>query len=480
MKLFWKIFGSMFTIILVSYMLFSNILIEQSFQSAVNEVKNNALIEMQMYLYTLISTVNDASETDTINDSLVEGVAESIAENSRQSENQITIYDVEKKEIYSSGYEAIKTLDLKDLIIDRGKAISDVVWWIEQESAPDLEIVTAISFPLQEKLYFVRFERNLTAVYAQRSRFISLYRKILWIIFVVAGIIASVVSYRIARPIQLLSRATREYTGGSLGCRVKVKGTDEIADLTRDFNVMADRLQTNMDELQDHVRRQEEFTGAFAHELKTPLTSVIGYSEMLLLENLEKDEQREAAQYIYQEGKRLERLSKKMMELIQLDKLPQNMQDIKVQNLVAQAEKAVRFALNRKKIKLYIQAESAILIGDKDLLTSMLLNLLDNACKASDEYGVIEVLGYVKNNIYYITVRDNGKGIPEDAISKITDAFYMVDKSRARKRGGAGLGMAICKKISEVHHAEMIIDSKLGKGTSVTVGFTEWKKGENV
>jgi signal transduction histidine kinase len=99
---------------------------------------------------------------------------------------------------------------------------------------------------------------------------------------------------------------------------VAVKGDDELTRLSNDFNGMADRLQENMEELRQAARRQEEFTGAFAHELKTPLTAMIGYGQMLRTMELPEEERRMAADYIYREGKRLEQLSYKMLELIQL------------------------------------------------------------------------------------------------------------------------------------------------------------------
>lgn len=109
--------------------------------------------------------------------------------------------------------------------------------------------------------------------------------------------------------------------------------------------------------------------------------------------------------------------------------------------------------------------------GDRDLLLSLLYNLLDNAVKAVEEGGFILMKGSKRTQGYEIKVVDNGRGIPQEEIARITEAFYMVDKSRSRKEGGAGIGMALCQKIITLHQGELKIDSKLGEGTVMRLYF---------
>lgn len=107
------------------------------------------------------------------------------------------------------------------------------------------------------------------------------------------------------------------------------------------------------------------------------------------------------------------------------------------------------------------------------MLLSLFLNLIDNARKALAFGGHIQVLGKAENEEYKVSIIDDGCGIPEEQISKITEAFYMVDKSRARKEGGAGLGLSLCSKIIQVHHGKWQIESRKGAGTSVFVWFSK-------
>lgn len=118
---------------------------------------------------------------------------------------------------------------------------------------------------------------------------------------------------------------------------------------------------------------------------------------------------------------------------------------------------------------LEIQAQKGVIYGDRDLLSTVFINFIDNARKASESGQHIWVKGFVNGAGYIITVEDEGRGIPQESLSRITEAFYMADKSRARKEGGAGLGLALCRKILEVHRALWKIESEQGRGTKITV-----------
>ena len=111
--------------------------------------------------------------------------------------------------------------------------------------------------------------------------------------------------------------------------------------------------------------------------------------------------------------------------------------------------------------------------AEANLLKSVLLNLVDNACKASSQGGLVEVFGRRMEDAYAFQVKDYGVGIPEEELMKVTEAFYMVDKSRARKEGGAGIGMTLCSRIVKLHHARWEISSRENEGTTVYVFFPE-------
>ena len=243
---------------------------------------------------------------------------------------------------------------------------------------------------------------------------------------------------------------------------------DEIGAMAGAFNSMADRIEDQVTELSQVSEKRRQMLGSLTHELKTPMTSIIGYSDTLLNVNLKKEQQERALWHIYKECRRLERLSSKLMSLMGLyDNDSICMEEVSMQELFEQVVSLEEYHLKEKKIRLEHSCSMGTRRIDRDLFESLLINLIDNAIKASEEGAVISLMG--QDNV--ITVRDQGCGIPADEIKRVTEAFYMVDKARSRKAGGCGLGLALCSMIAQLHGAELLIESEVGKGTSVTIAL---------
>ena len=214
--------------------------------------------------------------------------------------------------------------------------------------------------------------------------------------------------------------------------------------------------------LEESEQKKTIFMGNLTHELKTPMTAISGYAQTLLSAKISEEEQREALMYIYEECGRLERLSKKMMNLLELSENPEiNFTDTPVADIFQAAEKSCQVLLKKKDISLKCMESGQHFYMDSDLMTDVLINLIDNAVKASEPGA--EIILYAHDNM--IEVQDFGKGIPQEELEKILEPFYMIDKSRSRKNGGAGLGLALIAVIVEKHHIKMSIDSEVGKGT---------------
>ena len=223
--------------------------------------------------------------------------------------------------------------------------------------------------------------------------------------------------------------------------------------------------------------RQENFMGAFAHELKTPMTAIIGFADLLRQGNLDENTRMTAANYIFTEGRRLEKLSFKLLDLIVLKKDSIVMKRVWLNRYLDEIERALSPSLRDKGIRLVCRAEQAKAVLEPDLVKSVLYNLIDNASKAMDSGGIIGVKATAIPGGCQFYVADNGRGMEEKELARITEAFYRVDKSRSRAQGGAGLGLALCKQIVELHNGSIHFDSKPGAGTQVTV--TLYGKGEN-
>ena len=315
--------------------------------------------------------------------------------------------------------------------------------------------------------------RELTNIYEGRQDLLSRYRIALLCLLSAGGVAIYLLSRYITRPISSLGRLATRIAGGDYALRSHNESRDEIGELARDFNRMADRLVEQMEIKVLEAKQKEDFTAAFAHELKTPLTSIIGYADMLNSLKLTDEECHDAYFYIYSQGKRLESLSHKLLELVSMDKNPLTFRPVLTKDLEQNLRITMRPIWRQRGVKGKVDLEKATLQGDSELLLSLLYNLMDNAVKALDkgEQSFMLMKGTCLKDFYEIKVVDNGRGIPAEEISRITEAFYMVDKSRSRKEGGAGIGMALCQKIIQLHGGTLNVESRLGEGTVIRVLF---------
>lgn len=334
---------------------------------------------------------------------------------------------------------------------------------------------------VSEEPIYLGLCRELTPIYEDREALLSQYRVALLVLLLIGGVGIYVLSRYITRPINNLSRVAKRIADGQLELRSENRSRDEIGELARDFNRMADRLVEQVEEKQKEAKQKEDFTAAFAHELKTPLTSIIGYADMMNSMKMSEEERAEATFYIYSQGKRLESLSHKLLELVSMDKNPIEYRPVQTKLLEENIRTTVRPVWEQKHIRSKVDMDKGVIYGDTELLLSLFYNLLDNAAKAMDkgEQGFILLKGTgLPDGEYEVKVVDNGRGIPEEEISRITEAFYMVDKSRSRKEGGAGIGMALCYSIIKLHGGSLQIDSKPGEGTVMKVLFPAVQPGK--
>ncbi len=274
----------------------------------------------------------------------------------------------------------------------------------------------------------------------------------------------------ILHPLRKLQQAARDISEGKLTSRVDVHTKDEIGVVAKAFNRMAERIEDQVTELSQVSERRRQMLGSLAHELKTPMTSIIGYSDSLLHVNLREEQKERALQHIREECSRLERLSSKLLSLMGMYENDSIfMEDTTMKELFERVARLEEHHLQKKKLTLIWSCDMENRKVDRDLIESLLVNLIDNSAKASKEGGQI----FLEGEKDRIRVRDQGCGIPEDEISRVTEAFYMVDKARSRKAGGCGLGLALASRIALLHGAELHVESKLGKGTEVSIIFRQ-------
>ncbi len=316
--------------------------------------------------------------------------------------------------------------------------------------------------------YTLYIVKDLTSVYSGIEGLSYQFALINLAVILVAGFIIILLVRWVLRPVSTLKQSTGLIAAGIYDKRVEIVENDEIGDLARDFNQMVAAVERHVDELRDEVDRRTLFMSALTHELKTPMTSISGNAQTLLRTRMDDDEREDALIRIDDECTRIERLSQKLMQLIVLRQYESiRMEAHNVSGLLESVRLSCAEQLKQRGLTLTIENDMDMLVMEKDLLLSLLLNLIDNAGKASRPGSMIELTAQGNT----ITVKDYGKGIPQDELGKITQPFYMVDKSRSRKAGGIGLGLALADEIARLHGAKLVFESVLGKGTTVKVVF---------
>jgi len=315
-------------------------------------------------------------------------------------------------------------------------------------------------------IYFLT-ANDISDIIIQKDQMIQNFATIYFFTLVISIVVILVLSAFIARPIKKINKAAAKMAQGHYSERLGVSSSDEIGELSKSFNLMADAIEEKIYALSENARQKEDFVANFAHELKTPLTSVIGYADMIYQKSLSSEQIKDAAQYILNEGLRLEALSLKLMDLIVLGRQNFVLEEISAQEFFADVSGSIGPMLDNKNVSLHLNMQPAYIKIEHDLFKTLVFNLIDNAIKANCKR--IDITGKQDDGRYSICVSDDGSGIPEAELAKITEAFYTVDKSRSRKQHGAGIGLALSAKIAEIHGSRLVFSSVENTGTDVTL-----------
>lgn len=455
MKFAWKIFFVSFIMIIVSFGVGGFLLINAVFTSTLDE-KTSSLSDNNSYItLSLYATCANAdtmgygeSSLDYIINNFLQQVSGSSADTKVKIGNatQLTEFD-----------------DITFITkIENGMHSHRIV---QSKGRHWFQAVSHISISGRD--LYVETLTDISEIYSSRDSYCGIFRIILLIVAMISSLVLVIFSKFLTRPLVKLSDAAREIAEGNFSKRVETTGTGEVKELSDSFNTMVENIESYTDKLKKAARDRDDFVANFTHELKTPLTSVIGYADMLRTYELDADKRRECADYIYREGKRLEKLSANLLEIIVMENSDIKCTDINTEHLFKEIRGSVAFLLKKYGVKLHIKYEKAIISAEPSLLKTLLYNLIDNACKASQKGQEIALLGKTDGERYCFSVSDCGRGIPKDELEKITQPFYMVDKSRSRKMGGAGLGLALCNEIARLHNSTLTIESEENVGTTV-------------
>jgi len=277
------------------------------------------------------------------------------------------------------------------------------------------------------------------------------------------------ISGRITNPIKNLTETAKLLSKGDLNQKVEVHSNDEVGELADNFNYMAESLRNMIHELKDEKEKQKNFFDNFTHEIRTPLTTILGYSELLWkTDSIEVKDK--SLFHITSEGKRMLNMVEKLLELSRLKRFDFeiNKCETNLKTLVEEVCDSIHYKLGRYNIALDLKLENLSSFVDPDLFKQVIINILDNSIKYS-ETTKIEIDLIKDNEKTKLIIKDYGIGIEPSTLENIFEPYYKGDKSRNSSIEGWGLGLSIVKEIIDKHDAKIDIASEKDRGTQVTI-----------
>ena len=252
----------------------------------------------------------------------------------------------------------------------------------------------------------------------------------------------------------------------------------------KDENDLSSGIIAVIQNITEHVKlddMRKEFVADVSHELKTPITSIIGYADTLQDGDYDKETQQRFLSVISSEGRRMADLVSDLLTLSRYDtnRMTREVTTFDLGEIAKKCQEKLAIEIEKKKqnVECYVTADVPPIEADKNGIERVILNVLSNAVKYTQEEGIIKIyVGFVYNDAY-IKVIDNGIGIPKEDLARVFERFYRVDKARSREMGGTGLGLSIAKEIIEQNNGSIDIKSELGKGTEVVIRIPAVKKG---
>lgn len=351
------------------------------------------------------------------------------------------------------------------------KLAADEIRYILRDIGERTILFTSNITDINHKRYVFTYMKDVTPLYQERVDQYRFFVRVDLVACLLYMLIMFFVSRGLTKPIDRLNRTAQVIAQGGFSERVQLKSKDEIGVLARNFNDMAAVVEDKINDLERHNQEKQRFINNFTHELKTPLTSIIGYANFLRTTKYNEELFLDGLEVIYSEGKRLESLSLKLMDLILLKEDQFQMEEHELGAVIAEIVPALELKAKEKAVTIVTDCEKGKLLLDKDLIKILIFNLVDNALKASAEGQSVTLRAHWNGGPCVLEVIDQGIGIAEEHRDKIFEPFYMADKARTRSSNGAGLGLAICQSVAAVHRAAIEVVSEEYRGTTVRVMF---------
>ena len=442
MKLRYKLLLMMLAVFLLLLSAGTGIIIQESFTSAIQTEKDRALTEAAIIASVLYQRTKDL-ELQPLRDEMAK---------------QDAFYNA----------QGVKLVLLKD-----GRTL-----WGEQTLMPEILPESNMQrYLLKNKTLYIAqhlsetltllYERDLKGLYENRDRLLSLALLLCLCGSVLILISALVIASVIMRPVGRLQKAAAAIADGDYTVFLPTRGQDETAELARQFEKMALAVKAREDELTEQSERKQLFIDSLAHEMRTPLTAVMGYALYLQSVDASEAEKQKALGYIAGEAKRLKSLDETLMNLTRMTHEGAELSPVDIPELMEKAAEQVQPLYDEKGVTLVTNVEAGQWQGDEPLLLLIFSNLLQNALAASQPGDTVTLTAKATG----LWISDTGIGMTQEQLARACEPFYKADKARTRKAGGAGLGLTLAQHAAALLHARLTLSSAPGKGTTAAVTF---------
>ncbi len=325
-----------------------------------------------------------------------------------------------------------------------------------------------ISTDICNGTYTLVYGKNVEALHQEFRGLMVTYVTTALAISAVLAICLYFILRRLSKPLDRLKATTECIENGDFSATAQELGNDEFTMLARSFNSMLATINHQMKTLETDSRQKQMLVDNMAHELRTPLTSIHGYAEFLEKAAATEEQRIIAAKYILSEAERLQKISEILLDSAYIRENPPQMSSVDVSKVLFDVAEKLETKATACGVTLAYQGQSLSVCGNETLLSMLFYNLTDNAIKACCDGGIVQL----QWDEHRILIQDNGKGMTPEQLQHITEPFYRTDKSRSRAEGGAGLGLALCQQIIQIHGWQMQFESQVGAGTKITVTFT--------
>ena len=466
MKLKHKLFLYFGILFFVTMNIYGVILIESNFNTVLQNTINGALGEYSV-IYANIKSNSNTKNMFFDDKDILKIKSDFYLKNNNNPNVSLQFRDMSKDIIYFTGEDKClwpeSIYDLKDNLSN----------YLIYKMGKDKSLIINNYLNLNDNKYYFIYMYNLDSLYNDKyDSYLTLIK-----LNVVIGILLLVVIYlisdEITKPIYSLINIMDEIINGNYNKRFKyTSNIYEMNEISNNFSLMNDEIQNKISELEESNNEKERFINNLTHEIRTPLTSIIGYSDLMIKKKV-KDMNLiyKSFENINREGNRILRLASNLITLIMLDKKSLNLSWFSIAEVIEEVKNRMKIKSEGFNINIIIEGEDYRVFSDRELVFILISNLIDNSIKAvlNSETKNIKII--IDNS--RVIIKDTGKGIPQDELNRIFEPFYMIDKSRSKSIEGFGLGLSICREIISLLNIKFDISSEVNKGTEIDLKFRE-------